>query len=129
MKEKIIKIASQLFLNLGFKSVAMDDLASKMGISKKNIYQYFKNKTKLVEATTDYVFNKACQDINSIRAENKNPIDELFSINKYAKQFLKNEGSSPEYQLQKYCPNVYKKLKQDNFLIMTECIGDNINKA
>tara|TARA_R110000796_G_scaffold77232_14_gene172510 strand:- start:1999 stop:2115 length:117 start_codon:yes stop_codon:yes gene_type:complete len=38
MKEKIIFKSTDLFLNLGFKSVTMDDIANEMGISKKTIY-------------------------------------------------------------------------------------------
>ena len=44
MKEKILDTATDLFLTLGFKSVTMDDLADRMGISKKTIYTHFKNK-------------------------------------------------------------------------------------
>ena len=36
MKTKIIDTATDLFLNFGFKSVTMDDIANKLGISKKN---------------------------------------------------------------------------------------------
>ena len=35
MKDKILLSAADLFLNYGFKSVTMDDLANKIGISKK----------------------------------------------------------------------------------------------
>ena len=52
MREKIIHKSADLFLNLGFKSVTMDDIANEMGISKKTIYVHFENKTKLVEAVT-----------------------------------------------------------------------------
>ena len=38
MKDKIINIATNLFLKLGFKSVTMDDIACEMCISKKTIY-------------------------------------------------------------------------------------------
>ena len=37
MKKKIIEVATSLFLDLGFKSVTMDDLAKEMAISKKTI--------------------------------------------------------------------------------------------
>ena len=46
MKDKILLNASNMFLIYGFKSVTMDDLANKIGISKKTIYQHFENKTK-----------------------------------------------------------------------------------
>ena len=66
MKEKIIQKSTELFLTLGFKSVTMDDIASEMGISKKTIYVHFKNKTKLVEAVTFYLFATICTGIDSI---------------------------------------------------------------
>ncbi|MGB5317829.1 TetR/AcrR family transcriptional regulator, partial [Eudoraea sp.] len=50
MKQEILVKASDLFLDLGFKSVTMDDIAGEMGVSKKTIYSHFENKTKLVEA-------------------------------------------------------------------------------
>ena len=66
MKEKILKKAIDLFINFGFKSVTMDDLASEMHISKKTIYSHFNNKTKLVEAATFCVFETISNEINCI---------------------------------------------------------------
>lgn len=129
MREKILEVASELFLNLGFKSVTMDDIASEMGISKKTIYQHFENKTKLVEATTDYVFHFVCEGIDCIRAENNNPIAELFQINTFIKQLLKNEKASPQHQLQKYYPEIYKKLDENKFLNIHECVISNLRKG
>ena len=56
MKEKILQKAIELFINYGFKSVTMDDIASEMHISKKTIYSHFSNKTQLVEAASFQVF-------------------------------------------------------------------------
>ena len=41
MKEAIIDKSCELFLNLGFKSITMDEIANAMGVSKKTIYKYF----------------------------------------------------------------------------------------
>lgn len=43
LKEKILIKAIDLFINYGFKSVTMDDIASEMHISKKTIYSHFNN--------------------------------------------------------------------------------------
>ncbi len=129
MKEKILEKASEMFLNLGFKSVTMDDLANEMGISKKTIYLHFVNKTKLVEATANYVFHTICDGIDSIRLENKNPIEEILSINEFVKQILKREKTSPQFQLQKYYPKIYKKLKENQFTMMNACVIQNLNKG
>ncbi|OIP51942.1 MAG: TetR family transcriptional regulator [Flavobacteriaceae bacterium CG_4_8_14_3_um_filter_34_10] len=129
MKEKILEKASEMFLNLGFKSVTMDDLANEMGISKKTIYLHFVNKTKLVEATTNYVFHAICDGIDCIRLENKNPIEEILTINEFVKQILKNEKTSPQFQLQKYYPKIYKKLKENQFTMMNACVIQNLKKG
>lgn len=129
MRDKILEIAAEMFLNLGFKSVTMDDIANEMGISKKTIYQHFANKNKLVEATTDFVFHSVCNGIDCIRAENNNPIAELFQINTFIKQLLKNEKASPQHQLQKYYPKIYKKLNENKFLNIQECVITNLKQG
>lgn len=126
MKEQIINKASELFLTLGFKSVTMDDLANEMGISKKTIYQYFENKSALVEATTQQVFESVCTGIDCIRHTHENPIKELFEINNFVKEFLKDEKESPQFQLQKYYPKTFKKLKDNQFYMMMDCVTENL---
>ena len=82
MKEKILEKATDMFLNLGFKSVTMDDLANEMGISKKTIYTHFENKTKLVQECTFSLFNQINSGIDCICTTGKNPIEELYEIKK-----------------------------------------------
>jgi AcrR family transcriptional regulator len=126
MKDKIIEVANDLFLNLGFKSVTMDDIASKIGVSKKTIYKYFKNKTELVDVVTNHTFETISCGIDEICNRNLNPIEEIFSIKRLVMEHLKDEKSSPQYQLQKYYPNTYTQLKQKQFLQMQECVVNNL---
>ena len=58
MKNTIIEKASKLFLQLGFKSVTMDDLADSMGVSKKTLYIHFDNKHQLVSEAANSIFEK-----------------------------------------------------------------------
>jgi len=126
MKNKILENATDLFLNYGFKSVTMDDIANKLGISKKTIYQYFDNKTKLVEASTLYMFDTISHGINCICEINMNPIEEIFEIKKFVMIHLKDEKSSPQYQLQKYYPKIYGTLKSKQFCVMKDCVTENL---
>ncbi|MGB6153596.1 MAG: TetR/AcrR family transcriptional regulator [Pricia sp.] len=129
MKEKILDKATELFLDLGFKSVTMDDLANEIGISKKTIYSHFRNKTKLVEETTSSLFSTISTGIEQIRGLNKNPIAELYEIKKFVMIHLKNEKSSPQHQLQKYYPRIYETMHSRQFDIMQECIEDNLRRG
>ncbi|WP_405208410.1 TetR/AcrR family transcriptional regulator [Aquimarina sp. LLG6339-5] len=129
MKEKIIEKANDMFLNFGFKSVTMDDLASELGISKKTIYAHFQNKTKLVEAATDHLFCIITDGIDTILEENKEPIEELYAIKAFVMYHLKDEKTSPQYQLQKYYPRIHNSLKVRQFETMQECIIENLERG
>ena len=126
MKEKIIQKATELFLNLGFKSVTMDDIANEMGISKKTIYTHFSNKTELVHDVTMTMFNHITCGIDNICSVNKNPIEELYDIKKFVMAQLKNEKSSPQFQLQKYYPEVHSTFKNKHFEKMYDCTLNNL---
>jgi hypothetical protein len=129
MKEKILKKAIDLFINFGFKSVTMDDIASEMHISKKTIYSHFNNKTKLVEAATFCVFETISSEINSICELQKNPIEELYEIKKSVMLHLKNEKTSPHYQLCKYYPEINDSLKKKQFELMQSCVVNNFERG
>jgi DNA-binding Xre family transcriptional regulator len=129
MREKIIQKSAEMFLTLGFKSVTMDDIANEMGISKKTIYVHFENKTKLVEAVTFTVFETICDGIDCICSASHNPIEELYDIKMYVMNYLKNEKTSPQYQLKKYYPQIYQRLHLKQFDKMHISVKESIQKG
>ena len=129
MKAKILKNSAEMFLTYGFKSVTMDDIAEKIGISKKTIYTHFNNKTKLVEETTFEMFNNIEVGIDAICKLNFNPIEESFQIKKFVLENLKDEKSSPQYQLQKYYPKIHANITQKQFKVMQECVSSNLQRG
>ncbi len=129
MREKIIQKATELFLKIGFKSVTMDEIAQEMAISKKTIYTHFKNKTALVKECAFCVMNSITGGIDEICNLDQDPIEELFEIKKFIMRKLKDDDSSPQYQLQRYYPEISKKLHQNQFEKMMECTKKNISKG
>lgn len=129
MKDQILNKATDMFLTLGFKSVTMDDIASEMGISKKTIYQHFANKDELVKAVTTNLFENISCGIDEIILANKNPIEELFAIKEFVMKNLKDENTSPIYQLHKYYPKIHKSLMLKQFDKMGSCVIENLDKG
>ncbi|PIB28560.1 TetR/AcrR family transcriptional regulator [Maribacter sp. 4G9] len=129
MKEKIRDTATQLFLERGFKSITMDDIANEIGMSKKTIYNEYSNKTELIE---DCVMHKFCglsDGIDLIIAMDKNPIEELYEIKRYVLSHLNDEKTSPQFQLMKYYPKIYKNLKNLHFNKMQKCVMSNVERG
>jgi len=129
MKETILKKAGETFLKLGFKSVTMDDIANELGISKKTIYKYFKNKVELVDEAITYMHETMYKEVLTVYNFGHNAIKENFEVNKIFKGFLQNSDDSPIYQLQKYYPKTYDKIMSQEFCMFKDCLSDNIEKG
>jgi TetR/AcrR family transcriptional regulator, cholesterol catabolism regulator len=129
MQKEIIEKAAEMFISLGFKSVTMDDIANEMGISKKTIYQHFDNKDTLVHECTMYMYETISDGIDCICNQDLNPIEELYAIKEFILHQLKDEKTSPVYQLQKYYKKTYEDLHQKEFCKMQECIVENLERG
>jgi hypothetical protein len=129
MRNKIIQKSTDLFLKLGFKSVTMDDIANEMAISKKTIYTHFKNKTALVKECTCNTLHNITTGIDEICSLEQNPIEELFEIKKFVMGTIEAEQSSPQYQLQKYYPEIFEGIKESHFEKMMECTRKNLRRG
>ncbi len=129
MRDKIIEKAGNLFLNLGFKSVTMDDIANELGISKKTLYKYFNNKHSLVEQTAFSMHDSCFCSIETIAQKGFNAIKENFENKRMFSEMFKNSSSSPIYQLKKYYPKVYKNMKKEEIVLFSDCFKQNLEKG
>jgi AcrR family transcriptional regulator len=129
MKETILKKSSEIFLKYGFKSITMDDIAQELGISKKTIYKFYKNKVELVDEAITYMHQNMHQAIQCICEKGYNAIEENFEIKKMFKDMFKNSDDSPMYQLEKYYPKTFNKIVANEFSMFKECIAENIKKG
>lgn len=129
MKSKICRKAQEMFLELGFKSVTMDEIANKLGISKKTIYVHFANKTELIQATTFNMFEEISSQIESIRITANNPIIELYEVKLFLMRYLKGEKVSPQYQLQKFYPAIHKALQKKQYSFMLDSVKRSLQKG
>ena len=129
MENRIINKSAEMFLKHGFKSVTMDDIALEMGISKKTIYKYFKNKKELIKIVITQLIEKISYGIDFIFEMNLNPIDKLFTIKDFVTYYLKSESSSPFYQLQKFYPVIFNSLISNQFNKVDEYVIKNLKNG
>ena len=129
MKSTIIEKATKLFLQFGFKSVTMDELAVSLGISKKTLYIHFENKHQLVKEVAHSIFEKVTRDIIKIKDGTSNPIEELHCVKMEAMKYLGSEKTSPNYQLQKYFPKIYEDLKTKEYQYLGELVKNSLQNG
>jgi len=80
IQERIIIESFEMFVKYGIRSVTMDDIAKTMGISKKTIYENFRDKNDLLEK--GIMLHKQMQErnIEYVNATSKNVLEAIYRI-------------------------------------------------
>jgi AcrR family transcriptional regulator len=107
VKERILKETKELFFRYGVKSITMDDVAKHLAISKKTIYQFFKDKDELVAMVAKDHMAENEQIMEEIAKNAADPIDEVLKISEHIKVSFQNLGSSVLYDVQKFHPKAW----------------------
>ena len=118
-KEQIAKAAEELFMTYGVRNVSMDDISRKISISKKTIYQHYKDKEEIVCLVTQRVLLKERSKMFNIKKEAEDAIHEIVLVSSYLRAYSQNVNPSILFDLQKYHArawNIYLKFKESVFL-------------
>ena len=110
-EEQILKSVAGLYQRYGIKSVTMDDVATHLGISKKTLYQYFRDKEDLVRKVTLADKEQRHFILQAVQSVERNAIEELFEVYKILKAMFRQENPAILYDLRKYYPELYMELR------------------
>ena len=111
--QHIISQSLSRFKRLGIRSVSMDDISGMLGISKKTLYQFIKDKKDLVYRCMAFFLNqerKTCSKI--LQDERLNPVEQLIRISRHHSRGMKDMNPSALYDLQKYHPRSWQLMKE-----------------
>jgi AcrR family transcriptional regulator len=113
---RILQVARDLFNARGYRSVTVQELAEKLGISKKTIYQYFTSKeeiaTAVVEETMESLDEIQVQFINMAKESQSDPLFLIKEILIHAKNESMRFGPLFKMDMEKYLPDLANKFKQ-----------------
>lgn len=129
MRDQIIHKATEMFLELGFKSVTMDDLDNELSVSKKTIYDLIDKKSTLVELVVQRVIADIDAEMSQVSSYEYDAITEMIAFRDIVIKRLRNQKASPQFQLKKYYPKTYDKYRGQQIDIMTQNIKSNILKG
>lgn len=135
-KTCIVSTAATLFLKYGIKSVTMDDIAQEAGVSKKTLYQLFKDKKTLVEEFINAYFfcNPALQILHG---EGLNAIDKVLKIREQMVEFNKLMQVNLAHDLKRNYPEIFtrleefkrKRIYEDDKRLLTQGIEEGLFRA
>jgi len=120
--ERVKAMAKKLFFSYGLKSVSMDDLARRCGVSKKTIYQYYQDKDVLVHAVVMEQIQLHERLLRSCQSVAYEAIDELIMSDTQLFGIWTIIHHRFFYEVKKYYPGAWRELehyslKMRNFII------------
>jgi AcrR family transcriptional regulator len=129
MENRILLKARDLMTRNGVKHVTMDDLASQLGISKKTIYQFYKDKDTLVTAVINFELEEQALKCQRTQEIAENAVHEMFMILEDIQQLFKNMNPMTLNELQKYYPAAFNRIQSYKNDFMLRLIKANLVKG
>ncbi len=134
IKNRIIKVAQNIFKRFGFKKATMDEIATAAGKGKSTLYHYFRSKDEVFAAVVEKEGNTMFRELNKIITAN---IDSKLKIKKYIikRMELINELSNLYSAIKSDYLNHFNfiqkyRVKYDEYeiLLLEQILQDGINK-
>jgi AcrR family transcriptional regulator len=106
--EKILSASIELFSQYGFKTITMDDIARRAGISKKTLYQHFANKHEVVNESVMWYKNNTTENCGKLLSGADNAVEAMVRILAFFDNMYKRINPMAMLELQRFFPEAYK---------------------
>jgi len=108
MRERILELAGEQFTRFGVRTVTMEDIARLAGISKKTIYQEFKDKKDLVLEAFKSILEKDKVRLQFIVDSEDRVIEHLVKSSQAMRERLEHMNPIAILEIQKYFPEAWE---------------------
>jgi AcrR family transcriptional regulator len=129
METRILLKARDLMLQSGLRQVTMDDLAHQLGISKKTIYQYYKDKDDLVKAVVNLELKEHEMTCKDCKSKAENAIHEMFLVMENMKAMTQTMNPNSMMELEKHFSNAFDMIKTHKDEFLFSLIKQNLMKG
>jgi len=131
--ERILSESFQLFVKFGIKSITMDDIAKHIGISKKTIYENFRDKNDLLKQGLLYHKNIQDTNIKLVIANSENVLEAIYKVMFEASKHMHKINPSFFTDLKKYhhkiCEEFVPRNQKEKMEITLELINKGVNEG
>ena len=114
IKDRIASQAGELFMQHGIKSVSMDEIASKLGMSKRTIYQHFVDKEELLIYFLEYTEQQQLEKLKQLSETLPSVIDIFLHIIDMHREMASLYCIRFQEDIEKYFPKAQQKMKEQH---------------
>jgi AcrR family transcriptional regulator len=129
VKERVIQKADELFRMYGLRSVTMDDLARALAMSKRTLYQLFKDKRELVKEAISCKMEEDYCVVKEAREKAQNAIEELVLIFQHFRTVIATLKPTFLYELERYFPEAWQFFCEYKNEIIRKQVEENLKRG
>jgi len=126
---KVVNAATGLFLSKGIRTVTLDNIAGKLGMSKKTIYAIFGTKAELVHSCVRLDLQKRMEEISVIQKQNYDAVEEMLQIGKKVSAYLRLFSVNILEELSKFYPQSWQSVERYKDEVINKIILANLQKG
>ncbi|MDQ6723012.1 MAG: TetR/AcrR family transcriptional regulator [Thermoproteota archaeon] len=129
IKDRIKQKADELFRTYGIKSVTMAEIASRLGVSKKTIYQTFSDKDELVDHVVGDLLANTQMCCLTDKQKATNAVHEIFLAMEMVQQMFENMNPVILYDIERNHPATFQKFLQHKNKFLLQVLKENIERG
>ncbi len=114
VRARIIEEATRLFFQYGIRSITMDEIAVSLGISKRTVYETFKDKTELIHTCLRDLIRRRDERRQEVISSSANVIDAIFTSMQDGIKAINTINPLFFHDLKRYYPVIWKTLYEEN---------------
>jgi AcrR family transcriptional regulator len=126
---EFLQKATDLFIENGAKTLTMDDVAKEFGISKKTLYQKYRNKEALLEDVLAFKLDGIIHKMQQQDLEADNAVERMFCRDRQIEGAVNSNKTNLIKQLVKYYPAIFTKHMVNFSEKFSEVLVSNIERG
>ena len=124
--QDLIEPIKELFYKYGLKNLNMDELSRRLGISKKTLYTFVKNKEELIDKVflnEEIKLKRISEEIGKYPI---NAIEKLLKMSQLVHEEMKKINPMIRFEMEKYYPQVFEDYVKKKRKFVYEGMKNNI---
>lgn len=127
--ERVLSVSQRLFQTYGLRTMTVDEIARHLGMSKRTLYQLFRDKNELVRMVVRRFIEEMQAHCELIRADARDAIHETFRMFQYLDGIFRNLNPVVFAEMQRYHPDAFMLFDQHQQTYIKQLIIHNLQRG
>ncbi len=113
-RQRITEEAANMFRTYGIRAVTMDMLANQLGISKRTIYEIFRDKDELLRGVLKFMAEKQQELVQKVFGKSENVIEAIFTLLDLMSAHFRKMSPAFKLDMEKYHNDILAALREND---------------